>query len=180
MSKMRKIVLVLRIFFSTNDRFSCGVKIFIPGYSAEIYGIKSGDKILKINNHKIRTKNDLDEEIRNCNGNELIVDVERNENKIEYKIVPTEEKYNYTGIALKYIENSPSTEILAVQKDSPAEKGGLTSGDVVLKINSIDVENDAEKLVENISKSETNIIQFTVQRNNEIKDFNIEAEEKFN
>ena len=82
--------------------------------------------------------------------------------------------------ALKYIENSPSTEILAVQKDSPAEKGGLTSGDVVLKINSIDVENDAEKLVENISKSETNIIQFTVQRNNEIKDFNIEAEEKFN
>ena len=137
-------------------------------------------KILKINNHKIRTKNDLDEEIRNCNGNELIVEVERNENKIEYKIVPTEEKYNYTGIALKYIENSPSTEILAVQKDSPAEKGGLTSGDVVLKINSIDVENDAEKLVENISKSETNIIQFTVQRNNEIKDFNIEAEEKFN
>ena len=79
-----------------------------------------------------------------------------------------------------YNENSPSTEILAVQKDSPAEKGGLTSGDVVLKINSIDVENDAEKLVENISKSETNIIQFTVQRNNEIKDFNIEAEEKFN
>ena len=29
MSKMRKIVLVLRIFFSTNDRFGCGVKIFI-------------------------------------------------------------------------------------------------------------------------------------------------------
>lgn len=26
MSKMRKIVLVLRIFFSINDRFSCGVK----------------------------------------------------------------------------------------------------------------------------------------------------------
>ena len=178
------IIFALIVYFSlmsfTGNNISNIVDTTIPGYSAEIYGIKSGDKILKINNHKIRTKNDLDEEIRNCNGNELIVEVERNENKIEYKIVPTEEKYNYTGIALKYIENSPSTEILAVQKDSPAEKGGLTSGDVVLKINSIDVENDAEKLVENISKSETNIIQFTVQRNNEIKDFNIEAEEKFN
>lgn len=178
------IIFALIVYFSlmsfTGNNISNIVDTTISGYSAEIYGIKSGDKILKINNHKIRTKNDLDEEIRNCNGNELIVEVERNENKIEYKIVPTEEKYNYTGIALKYIENSPSTEILAVQKDSPAEKGGLTSGDVVLKINSIDVENDAEKLVENISKSETNIIQFTVQRNNEIKDFNIEAEEKFN
>ena len=178
------IIFALIVYFSlmsfTGNNISNIVDTTIPGYSAEIYGIKSGDKILKINNHKIRTKNDLDEEIRKCNGNELIVEVERNENKIEYKIVPTEEKYNYTGIALKYIENSPSTEILAVQKDSPAEKGGLTSGDVVLKINSIDVENDAEKLVENISKSETNIIQFTVQRNNEIKDFNIEAEEKFN
>lgn len=36
MSKMRKIVLVLRIFFSINDRFCCGVKKLL--YNEKITG----------------------------------------------------------------------------------------------------------------------------------------------
>lgn len=57
MSKMRKIVLVLRIFFSTNDRFGCGVKIFI---------------IMKISNLR-----DLSGIAWNMNRSELIYFIEK-------------------------------------------------------------------------------------------------------
>ena len=57
------IIFALIVYFSlmsfTGNNISNIVDTTIPGYSAEIYGIKSGDKILKINNHKIRTKNIL-------------------------------------------------------------------------------------------------------------------------
>lgn len=58
MSKMRKIVLVLRIFFSTNDMFDCGVKIFYY--------------IMKINNLR-----NLSGTAWNMNRSELIYFIEK-------------------------------------------------------------------------------------------------------
>ncbi len=178
------IIFALIVYFSlmsfTGNNISNVVDSTIPNYSAEAFGIQEGDKIVKINNNRIRTKNDLDYQMQNCNGEELLVEIKREGNIIKYNIVPTQEKYKYTGVYLKYSPDNSSTEISAVQPESPAEISGLAAGDIILKINDVDVENNTENLVKSITNSDTNEIKFVINRNNEIKDIKVFAEERAN
>ena len=84
------IIFALIVYFTltafTGNNISNIVDSTIPNYSAEAYGIQAGDKILKINNHIIRTKNDLDNILQNCNGKELSVEIERDGNIIKSNI----------------------------------------------------------------------------------------------
>ncbi len=57
----------------------------------QIYlGIEVGDKILKINDEKIRLKSDISEALADSDGEDVIVIVERSGEKIELKVKPTE------------------------------------------------------------------------------------------
>ena len=67
---------------------------------------------IKINNKKIVTKNDINEILQNSYGDEVTVLIERNNEKIEYKIKPTEVQYDENntiyvlGVNLKEAENT--------------------------------------------------------------------------
>ena len=115
-------------------------------YAAQTAGIEVGDKILKINNKKIITSIDINEILNKSQGEETTVLIERNGEKKEIKLSPTEVKYQSIGIYLQSLEKK-STEIAAVELGSVAEKQGLQTGDEIIKINEQEVQGNQEKLL---------------------------------
>ncbi len=115
-------------------------------YAAQTAGIQIGDKILSINNKKITTATDINKILEKTNGKEVNIVIERNGNKQEMKVKPSEVKYKSTGIYLEAVENK-STKIVALEPKSAAEKQGLQVGDNILKVNNYDVKDNPEKLI---------------------------------
>lgn len=171
------LIVYFTLFSFTGNNISNIIDSLHPEYGAEIAGIQVEDEIIKIDGKRIRNKKDLDKAIQKSNGNTISVELKRNGEKKTIQVKPTEEKYNYTGIYLSAKEGKGSTEIVAIYPDSPAEKSGLLVGDVVLKINGLDVENDVTKLVDLIEKSESKQIDFEIKRSDEIVNLNVTAEE---
>lgn len=132
----------------------------IEGYSAQTAGLEAGDKIIEVNNKKIKSKYDLDKVMTKENGELIDLKVERNGNVEEYKIKPTEIKNKTTGI---YLDNKG--KIISVDKESSAEKQGIKANDKLVKINGEPVEENREKAIEILQKDkEKEKIQMTVQR----------------
>ena len=50
----------------------------IAGYSAETSGIKAGDEILSINGKRVHLKNELNNAINKSQGNEISIEIKRN------------------------------------------------------------------------------------------------------
>lgn len=69
-----------------------------------------GDKILKINDEKIRLKSDIADVLSDSDGSELKVLVERNGEEVELKIKPTEysEGYYILGVQVALLDASVS------------------------------------------------------------------------
>lgn len=170
------IIFALLIYFTlmscVGNNVSNVIDTVVPNYSAQTAGLQENDKILKIDGKKIKNKADLDEALEQSNGNELSILIERDGKEQELKIKPTEEKYNYTGIAVN-TSNDKLTEIAALYPNSPGEKQGLQAKDVIIAINDNPVENNAQKLVDYINLSIGEEIKFTVERNGENVDITI-------
>lgn len=132
----------------------------IEGYSAQTAGLEEGDKIIEVNNKKIKSKYDLDKVMAKESGEPIDLKVERNGNIEQYQINPTEVKNKVTGI---YLDNK--CKIIAIDKGSSAEKQGIKANDKLVKINGELVEENREKAIEILQKSkEKEEIQLTVQR----------------
>ena len=170
------IIFALLIYFTlmscVGNNVSNVIDTVVPNYSAQTAGLRENDKILKIDGKKIKNKADLDEALEQSNGNELSILIERDGKEQELKIKPTEEKYNYTGIAVN-TSNDKLTEIAALYPNSPGEKQGLQAKDIIIAINDKPVENNAQKLVDYINLSIGEEIKFTVERNGENLDITI-------
>ena len=170
------IIFALLIYFTlmscVGNNVSNVIDTVVPNYSAQTAGLQENDKILKIDGKKIKNKADLDEALEKSNGNELSILIERDGKEQELKIKPTEEKYNYTGIAVN-TSNDKLTEIAALYPNSPGEKQGLQAKDIIIAINDNPVENNAQKLVDYINLSIGEEIKFTVERNGENVDITI-------
>lgn len=170
------IIFALLIYFTlmscVGNNVSNVIDTVVPNYSAQTAGLQENDKILKIDGKKIKNKADLDEALEQSNGNELSILIERDGKEQELKIKPTEEKYNYTGIAVN-TSNDKLTEIAALYPNSPGEKQGLQAKDIIIAINDNPVENNAQKLVDYINLSIGEKIKFTVERNGENLDITI-------
>lgn len=173
------IIFALLIYFTlmscVGNNVSNVIDTVVPNYSAQTAGLQENDKILKIDGKKIKNKADLDEALEKSNGNELSILIERDGKEQELKIKPTEEKYNYTGIAVN-TSNDKLTEIAALYPDSPGEKQGLQVKDIIIAINDNPIENNAQKLVDYINLSIGKEIRFTVERNGENIDITIMPE----
>ena len=87
---------ILSVFFGYN--LSTTVSEIIP--NANPTGIEIGDKILEINGEKIRIKSDITDAVNKSNGEKIKVLVNRNGEKIELEVMPTE----YNGMYILGIQ----------------------------------------------------------------------------
>ena len=159
-------VILYFVLVSFNGNFvTTTIENTISGYGCEIAGIQSGDEIVKINNKTVHLKYDIDDIMEKSTGEALSIDIKRNNEIINYKVNPTEEKTKNIGIYFGNSSESLSTEIKYVYPDSPASDI-IKKGDIVKEINGIDVESNPYKVVELINSSDEKI-NITVTRNGE-------------
>lgn len=167
---------ILVSFQTTN--ISNKVDSLVDGYSAQIAGIQQGDEIQKINGKKIRLKSDLDNVVEQSKGEELTLEIKRNNQIENIKLKPTEVKQKSTGIYLSGTATGKSaTEIIKIEEGSSAQKQGLEVGDIILKINTIQVEGNQQKVIELIGNSETENLEMIVERNKEEKQITLVPDE---
>ena len=169
------IVFGLLVFFalacSIGNFYSTTVAEVVDTYAADNVGIMPGDKILEINNKKIRLNSDITEEVEKSNGESINVLVLRDGKEISYDFEPTEKITKTIGIYLGN-ENTASCKIESIYENSPAEKVGLQSGDIIFSVNGEEVNKDYKRAIELIQNSEGNV-KLTIDRNGEKVDFDI-------
>lgn len=166
---MVNIIFGLIVYFmliaTSGNNTSNVVDTLVQDYSAQVVGIQSGDEILRINNKKIRIKSDIDRILQNSNGENLTVQIKRNDQIQNIDVIPTEVKVKSTGIYLSTSgKNEKQTQIINIDSGSSAEKSGLQINDIILKINGESVENSGQKVIEIISQKGIGTMLFTVQR----------------
>ncbi len=108
-----------------------------PGSPAAQTGLKVGDKILRINKEKTKTWNDVELAVGTKPDRTINVKVKRDE-KIKNFEVQTESKTRYFMGYAGFFPRT-RTQVQMVSPGSPAEKGRLKAGDVILEINDQDV-----------------------------------------
>lgn len=170
------IVFALIVYFilmtSLGNNTSLVIDSTIPEYAAASTSIEEGDKIVKIDNKKVHTKNDIDKELKKTEGNTMHIVVKHNGENKDIYLEPTKKEYYNTGIYLKAISSGDSCKIVAVAANSSAEKSGIKANDEILKINGKEVKNQTE-IVEIMNQEKQNDMVITIKRNNEEKDITI-------
>ena len=160
------IIFALVIYFILSSisgtYISTQIESLIEGYAAQTSGLQAGDKILKINDKKVNSKSDLDKVMEKIKGEEVTLQIQRNNEKLEYIIKPTEVKFKITGIYL-----NDDCKIVAVDKQSSSEKQGIKANDELLKINDIEIAGDMNKALELINQKDSETIKMTVKRGNQ-------------
>lgn len=104
-----------------------------PGSPAEKAGLKVGDLVLSIGGRKVKTWTDVEIAISSKPGKLLSLEVEREGDKLTLYL-KTEERTRY-GMGYAGFMARSLTQIRMVTPNSPAEKGGLKPGDVILAVN---------------------------------------------
>lgn len=174
---MVNIIFGLLVYFvlvsSMGNYVSQRVEVVDENYGAAKAGIMANDEIKKINGTKIRNRNDITEMLEKSKGEELTITVERDNELIDVKVTPTAIPNKDTGIYLGASGEELTTEIVAIDSDSPAQKSGLEVNDVILKVDGKDVEGDPYKVVEYIKENETDNCIFTIQRGEETKEISL-------
>jgi regulator of sigma E protease len=85
----------------------------------------------------------------------------------------------FTGVylILGVPKETDRVKIIGVSKDSPAEKVGLKEGDVVLKVQNIELKKSSE-LTEEVAKFKGQKVAFEIERENRVENFIIDVREK--
>ena len=153
-------VIVYFILVSTSGTFiSNEIDNTIEDYAAKEAGLESGDRIVKINDEEIKSKYDLDEVMEKNNGEELNIQVQRDDEILDFNVKPTEVKSKVTGI---YLDDE--AKIITMDKGSSAEKAGIENNDEILKINGQDVNGSSDKVIEILNQEQ---MENTNEDNNE-------------
>ena len=152
--------------------YTTTVDYMLEDYAAINNGIQANDKIIAINNQKVKNKNQISEVINKTNGEELNILVKRDNDYINLKFKPTVIKNKDIGIYFK--ANREDTKIMSIEKGSPAEKAGLKVNDEIIKIDSIEIKNDAYKITELIQKNDKEEITLIIKRDNNILEIEVQ------
>ena len=136
-----------------------------PAYNSKL---RVGDKIIEINQKQIESF----EEIYNLLDYEIVDEFEflinRDNASLKIKVFPEhklEESIAGTSKLVNYVGFMPNIKpiINNVSNNSPAQIGGLKSGDTIIKINSINV-SDIEQVINIIKKSPNIELLFNINR----------------
>ena len=84
------IIVYFMLLFFSGQFVSTTVSEIIPEYADKLSEIEVGDKILEINNYKIRIRSDISKALRRAKSEKVNVLVERNGENILVEVTPTE------------------------------------------------------------------------------------------
>ncbi len=155
-------IIVYFILISSSGTYvSNEVGEVLDGYVAKEIGLQAGDKIIEVQTQKINSKKDLDEALKQSEGNEIPLKVDRNGEILEYKIKPSAVENQITGI---YLDDK--CKIVAVEKDSSSERQGIKANDVLIEVNGTKIK-DTNTAVQEINKNEGDTIELVVKRGQE-------------
>ena len=142
---------------------------------AEKAGLKDGDIIVKMNGQKVESERDIRKLLGDLDTAKPIpLDILRDGKTLQLNVTPEKREHtllgnfggNYIGVDLqemdadlaRYFQASPDSGILVarVEPDSPAEKGGLKSGDVITELNGqkIKTQKDLRKGLDDVKEGE--------------------------
>lgn len=156
-------LLVYFILMSTSNTYITNqVNTVIDGFVAQEIGIQQNDKIIDLDGKRIKNKYDINKVMKNLNGENINLKIERDGATLEYNVKPTEVKNKSTGIYL-----DEKCKILTIEKGSSAEKVGLKANDRIIKVNKQEVNGDSNKIIELIQEKGVNTILITVERKGE-------------
>lgn len=173
------IVFALVLYYSlmacVGNNTSLVAETTIPEYVASTTGIIQGDKIVKIDNKTMHTKNDIDKALEQSQGNQMHIVIERNGENKDIYLEPTKKDYYSTGIYLKSTTSGESTKIITIEASSSAEKAGIKPNDEILKVNGKEVKNQTE-IINIINEEKQKEITITIKRANEELDFTVKPD----
>lgn len=154
------------------------------GFTGSVVGLKSGDKLGKLNGKDLKTIEDISSELAKVSaGEEFKLVVVRGEETISLTVVGAADKAGAKVVSREVSAPQPKQEVKArgvlgvavvpdvsgvrvesVRADSAAAKGGVKAGDLLKKLNGADVA-DVEALQAALSKlSAGDAISITVER----------------
>ncbi len=135
-------------------------------------GIRIGDRITRIGDVQDPNWEQVDQEQALSPGQELVVGIERNGEKLEKKVTP--ESMGVDGIGYAgWTPKEESVTITDLQEKMPAEKAGLKEGDKILALDGKPVPALGE-MIESLEVTKDKPITLTVLRNNEEKTFTLQ------
>ena len=156
------VIVYFTLMVSSGTYVSNQIDTTLDGYSAQVNGLQSGDKIIKINGKNVKRAETITEALSKNEGENIEITFERNGNVSNINIKPTKNDIKSTGIYLK-----DSNKIIAVDKNSSAQKQGIQANDEIIEVNGENTNNDPYKIIELINKSEDKI-SIKIQRGKEV------------
>lgn len=106
------IIIYFILALCSGYNLSTTVGSILPEAKDNLSQIEIGDKILEINNKKIRIKSDMSKALTNCTGEKVKIVVFRNNEEIELEVIPTEYKGNYIlGIQVALLDGNFSEKV---------------------------------------------------------------------
>ena len=171
------IIVFYALAVNSGNNISTIVDSCLDDYAAIQNGIKENDEIIYINNKKVRTQADVSKIVNENKNTELKIVLKRNNEFINITLTPTEVKYNSTGIYL-YELSKKSTKIAGVIKGGAAEEQGLQTGDEILSVNSEDVKDNPEKLIEILNNNIYDSYEIKINRHGKIENLQIKPKEE--
>ncbi len=139
------------------------------GSPAELVKMMPGDEIISIDGKEIKTWTDMEMAVGTRPEKTLKIEVRREGRIISFDLL-TESR---TRLGFGYAGFMPQiwTQVDMITANSPADKGGLEVGDIILSINGEAVFRD--RFVEVVESSPEVELEFLVDRNGEHKTLNI-------
>jgi len=137
-----------------------------PDSAADSLGFREGDKILSVNNKKVKNWEDfLSESLINTIGEDIKIKLQRDDETLVLNVPRSKIPEQATEpFVLPAGYNLPTID--SVVEKTPASEAGFHSGDVILKVQNIDIFT-RQKATQLISSNKNKAIQITVLRNND-------------
>jgi regulator of sigma E protease len=156
--------------YSTEPAFIGGI---IKDSPAEKAGLQVGDKLVKINNTPVPTWYDASLIIVTSPKQKLRLTIERGGTRLEKEVVANGVSTNDAGASevgsIGIVPYEPVVVVESVQKDSPAEKADLQSGDRIVRAEYQNkVASNSNEIMDLIRQHPGLPITFTIERNHEL------------